>query len=63
MIRFIIKREARDASGMTTQEYKTLDVECQPLENILTSCGSSEYGYEYHKLIGAFVKRNEEEEK
>jgi len=56
MIKFILKKRQRDSvSGLETEDYFTQDIDVPVLEKILTSGGSSEYGYETNELVGVEI--------
>ena len=56
MIRFIIKRHYRAAfTGVSTQDFETVEIDVPELERILTGGGYSEDGHDIRELAGVEI--------
>lgn len=56
MLRMIIRRRYKDQwNGLEMEDFETVDIDIQKLEQILTGGGTSENGYDIRELVGVEV--------
>lgn len=60
MIRFIMKGQYREVSGLESESFYTIDGDLVEVERMLRKGGSSEDTYEHHSLVGVEVCDGEE---